>query len=99
MGKSSITVTEDDLVEIQDKLGNFMKDLPDEQRNALKLVLARAASSDAPEQVVNAYLSAADESDARPLLPLLARSIDGRSNVGPDATLWSYVVWTHNHKS
>jgi len=43
--EKGITINRDGLGELQKRLDGFMQDLPDDQRGALELILARAASS------------------------------------------------------
>ncbi len=95
--ENSLKIDREELGDLQDRLAGFMKELPDNQRSALELMLARAASSEAPDEVVNGFLDVTrKEKDAS--LAVLARALDGRSNVPIAEGAWFYNVWTHHHK-
>ena len=96
--KKPIQIDRKELDALQGHLNKLMDDLPDNQREALQLMLARAASSDAPDEVVNGFLDVAKSKDHDVTLPVLARALDGRSNAGNVASTWIYNVWTHHHK-
>ncbi len=95
--EKSVRIDREELGDLQDRLAEFMKDLPDNQRGALELVLARAASSQAPNEVVNGFLDVTRK-DKDASLSVLARALDGRSNVPTAAGNWFYNIWTHHHK-
>ena len=93
----SITVNREALDSIHRKLEKFMENLPAAERQALTVILARAASAQGElSEDIDRYLVAGHREGGAPTLPLVARAIDGRSTVeGPP---WAYVIWTYNSK-
>lgn len=98
----AITVGSKELEAMQQKLSRFMDDLPENERKAMAVILARAANaSENLEGDIDDHLLARGE-PGPPTLPMLARALDGLSEFQNDVdgtkNIWSYTVWTYNHK-
>lgn len=97
--KKDITIDSASLEGLQARLKGLLEELPEDQRGALEVILARAASSEAPPEIVNGFLDAARTKRPETAIAVLARALDGRSNVPvPESSLWYYNIWTHHHK-
>lgn len=101
--KKSITVSLEELEGIHKKLEGFMAELPEKERKAMALILARAASAKEDfKDDIDQHLLAVKGEPSIPTLPMLARAIDGISDFKKDVTgeagIWAYKFWTYHHK-
>lgn len=97
-----ITVRLEELDAMQKRLSKFMDGLPENERAAMAVILARAAHAiDNLDGEIDDHLLALGE-PGPPTIPMLARALDGRSEFRDDIdgtkSIWSYTVWTYNHK-